>query len=471
MKKNLILIFGILFFIIFANFISAVVVYSEFEDQSKSKTIEFNDSINFSIYSFSMNPPMIISVEMRDSSYNLIHVFLKTTTSSITKEYSETFKLNSSIYPSLGTYYLITQGTDKNSQQSSQLTLTIQDTTKPVITLLGDSIVNITLGNSYVDAGATAYDNVDGDITSKIVVTGSVNTNVLGTYTLKYNVKDNAGNSADEKTRIVNVVPVPIPPTDTTKPTINIISPLNNSIYNDYVKFFNFIAKDENLDKCQYSLNNDTKIDISCFSNVLKTVSINSSEGKNELTVYAIDKSGNMAYEKIIFFVNLSILDITPPNINVLTPEQNKKYTSEELTFKLTTDEEAEVYFSLDDNEKIKMNNPYDHVFTYTLSLSDKSHKVIFYAIDKSGNSANKTINFIVDYQLTNNNDKKVKSKELNEAISNEINTNIESYSSSYQIKNDTIFLIPEKKITKKNWFVSFLDKIIAFFKKLFNIK
>ncbi len=86
------------------------------------------------------------------------------------------------------------------------------DTLAPVITLNGASPVTITLGSTYTDAGATASDNVDGDISSSIVVTGSVNTSVPGSYTLTYNVADAAGNHATEVTRSVivgeNSIPV-----------------------------------------------------------------------------------------------------------------------------------------------------------------------------------------------------------------------------------------------------------------------
>lgn len=80
------------------------------------------------------------------------------------------------------------------------------DTIAPVITLNGAATMQVAKGTTFTDPGATAQDNVDGDITSKIVVTGSVNTAVVGTYTLRYNVKDNAGNFAPEVTRTVNVV-------------------------------------------------------------------------------------------------------------------------------------------------------------------------------------------------------------------------------------------------------------------------
>ncbi|KAB1154584.1 DUF5011 domain-containing protein [Tenacibaculum aiptasiae] len=79
------------------------------------------------------------------------------------------------------------------------------DTVAPVITLLGNSVENINVGDSYTDAGATASDNVDGNITANIVVTGSVDANTQGTYTLTYNVSDAAGNAATAVTRTVNV--------------------------------------------------------------------------------------------------------------------------------------------------------------------------------------------------------------------------------------------------------------------------
>ncbi len=81
----------------------------------------------------------------------------------------------------------------------------VPDTTKPVITLLGSTPVNLANGASYTDAGATASDNIDGDITADIVTTGTVNTAVEGAYVIRYNVSDAAGNAAVEVTRTVNV--------------------------------------------------------------------------------------------------------------------------------------------------------------------------------------------------------------------------------------------------------------------------
>ncbi|HQJ86852.1 MAG TPA: HYR domain-containing protein, partial [Prolixibacteraceae bacterium] len=83
------------------------------------------------------------------------------------------------------------------------------DNTIPVITLLGSSTVEICQNETYIDAGATASDNCDGDISASVVATGSVDTNVPGSYTLYYNVKDNCGNDAVQVTRSVTVLAKP----------------------------------------------------------------------------------------------------------------------------------------------------------------------------------------------------------------------------------------------------------------------
>jgi hypothetical protein len=92
----------------------------------------------------------------------------------------------------------------------------VADTTAPVITLNGASTINLNVGDTYNELGATATDNIDGNLTSSIVVTGSVNTSAVGTYTLNYNVSDAAGNTATQVSRTVNV-------SDGTAPVISLV--------------------------------------------------------------------------------------------------------------------------------------------------------------------------------------------------------------------------------------------------------
>lgn len=81
-----------------------------------------------------------------------------------------------------------------------------KDTNPPVITLLGANPATAGVGFEYIDAGATAYDQEDGDITDEILVDNQVNTADTGTYYVRYNVQDNAGNKAEEVVRTVNVI-------------------------------------------------------------------------------------------------------------------------------------------------------------------------------------------------------------------------------------------------------------------------
>ncbi|MGV8885296.1 MAG: immunoglobulin-like domain-containing protein [Microbacteriaceae bacterium] len=78
------------------------------------------------------------------------------------------------------------------------------DTTKPVFTVPADN--EVTFGSAFdATAGVTALDDVDGDLTAGITVTGVVDTAALGTHELVYTVTDAAGNTATH-TRTVTVV-------------------------------------------------------------------------------------------------------------------------------------------------------------------------------------------------------------------------------------------------------------------------
>jgi 6-phosphogluconolactonase (cycloisomerase 2 family) len=78
-----------------------------------------------------------------------------------------------------------------------------EDLNPPVITLLGEDPTIHEQGTPYVDAGATAFDEEDLDISADIVVGGAVDVDTLGTYTLTYDVSDSSGNDADQVTRDV----------------------------------------------------------------------------------------------------------------------------------------------------------------------------------------------------------------------------------------------------------------------------
>lgn len=71
-----------------------------------------------------------------------------------------------------------------------------RDEMSPIITLNGSMNTTSYKGITYVDAGATATDDTDGDMTSQLFLSGSVGT-AVGNYTLSYSVTDNAGNFSE----------------------------------------------------------------------------------------------------------------------------------------------------------------------------------------------------------------------------------------------------------------------------------
>jgi hypothetical protein len=106
-----------------------------------------------------------------------------------------------------GSTDLVVQATDSDGLfVDALITVTVQDLFPPVITLVGNSPIDVALNSVYSDAGATAVDDVDGDISLQIVTVNPVDTAVLGTYTVTYDVVDSSGNAATQVTRTVNVV-------------------------------------------------------------------------------------------------------------------------------------------------------------------------------------------------------------------------------------------------------------------------
>jgi hypothetical protein len=99
------------------------------------------------------------------------------------------------------TLTLVSPGTTNSLGANKALVI---DTTAPEITLVGNDIETIEVGATYTEQGATATDNYDPALT--VVVGGdAVNTAIVGTYTVTYNVSDSNGNTAAEVTRTVTV--------------------------------------------------------------------------------------------------------------------------------------------------------------------------------------------------------------------------------------------------------------------------
>lgn len=204
---------------------------------------------------------------------------------------------------SLGGTYVVTYNvSDAGGNAAAEVTRTVNvipDTTAPVITRIGAANISLQLGDSYSDQGATASDNIDGDLTSSIVVGGdAVNTNVVGSYTITYNVSDAAGNNAVEVTRTVTVNP------DTTAPVITLVgaSIINLNIGDSYNELG--ATATDNLDG-------------DLTSSIVITGTVNTSSAGTYFVNYNVsDSSGNAAIQ-VTRTVNVQA-DTTPPVITLI---------------------------------------------------------------------------------------------------------------------------------------------------------
>lgn len=109
-----------------------------------------------------------------------------------------------------GTYtvtYSVTDSSGNTGSATRNVTVTEVSNVAPVISITGDSVVSVYVGDTWTDPGATAIDNEDGDLTAAIIVGGdTVDTSTEGSYTITYDVSDSDGLAATTVSRTVNVV-------------------------------------------------------------------------------------------------------------------------------------------------------------------------------------------------------------------------------------------------------------------------
>ena len=104
-------------------------------------------------------------------------------------------------------YYRVTDSA--GNVGTAERRILYDDPVPPEVTLLGEARVALPYGKEFREPGYAARDNVDGDITDRVVVTGEVDPGTPGDYELHYYVEDGRQNRA-EAVRIVTVHPEPV---------------------------------------------------------------------------------------------------------------------------------------------------------------------------------------------------------------------------------------------------------------------
>ena len=209
---------------------------------------------------------------------------------------SITENVNSSI---IG-FYTVTYAVTDSDGNSVEITRTVQvnDTIPPILNLTGNFTTtnpyNWPSGFAFVEPGFTVADNSGEDLSNSVNISGNLNTNVVGLYTLNYQVADSSGRST-QKSRIVNVYD------SSNQPVITIAGSFLISIEvgSNYVEPIGLSASDAQ--------------DGDITANIIITNNVNSSIIGNYTVQYNVTDSENNAAFTVTRFVN--VVDGTPPTL------------------------------------------------------------------------------------------------------------------------------------------------------------
>jgi len=172
----------------------------------------------------------------------------------------------------------------------------------PVITIIGDNPIHLTVGDIFIDPGATAVDDTDGDLSASIQTISNVVTSVAGNYAVVYTVTDSDGNTASASRSVV----VDTPAADTTAPVITLIG--DNPLY--------LYVGDTFTDPGATAVDNvdgDLTASIQTSSNV-----DTSAVGSYTVSYSVTDSDDNTATFSRSVVVSRLVADITPPVITLV---------------------------------------------------------------------------------------------------------------------------------------------------------
>ena len=102
-----------------------------------------------------------------------------------------------------GEYTLVYKVTDASGNEGTVTRkVIVTDTFAPELTLKGEVEIYIPIGGTYTEPGYTAFDNTEGDISSKVEVSGNVDTGKSGMHTITYSVTDSFGNQTSVNRKV-----------------------------------------------------------------------------------------------------------------------------------------------------------------------------------------------------------------------------------------------------------------------------
>ena len=253
--------------------------------------------------------------------------------------------------------------------------VSIEDTTAPVITLVGDATVTVEAGTPYVDPGATVADTADPGV-AVTTDSSAVDTSTVGSYVVTYNAVDASLNAAAEVTRTVIVE-------DTTSPVIGGLTPPDFEpplvdkfvLDDDKSSFLLFWGPFDVTDAdaaptvdCNVGMLDAARSDP---ANGLYTFVYDFPVGSTLVECTASDQSGNSSSGSF----TVDIFDETPPVVtllgdDVITIDGDNPYVDPGVTAIDNVDGDISASVVIDDSE-IDLEN--SGTYTVFLSVTDSS--------------------------------------------------------------------------------------------------
>ena len=122
--------------------------------------------------------------------------------------------------------------------------INVLDKESPQIELKGKSEITIYTNETYIDEGATAYDNYEKDITSNIIKISNLNTAKEGNYEIIYTIKDSSGNENSIARKVI-VKKKPVIKKYEPKQTTDIAQYIKKNNYKVSVGYYNLVTGKE----------------------------------------------------------------------------------------------------------------------------------------------------------------------------------------------------------------------------------
>lgn len=277
----------------------------------------------------------------------------------------------------------------------TNVSLTLGDTTPPVVTINSPSSTNISLSsvtfNVTLNENGTCLFTLDSGI-NNITMQNNANRNFNytnssiadGPYSVRFYCNDTSGNINSTATRGFGI--------DTTPPTITITSPLNQT-YTTSSILFNITLGETggyarltlNSGVTNYSMSNLT---LAIFNYTNSSIA----DGSYTVRFYANDSAGNLnSTVTRTFSINTVIPDTTPPLVAIINP-QNITYNTQSINFNFSINENGTCVYSLNNgilNYSMAANSSNTGFGSTNNSIADGSYSVWAYCNDTAGNINN----------------------------------------------------------------------------------